>query len=756
MKMAIGKIALPENMEFIQQGSHGEIVRRWFALDHPIQVVIGIYMNWFVFDHLSWDQLIRGITTDSLFGLVPALLACGGIWLIYTGAAGSLNRTRISISPGRIAVRHGPLPWPGNRHEATADLKQLHLKTKSQGGRFAARYEVHAFTRSGKALKLVGGPGLNSMQASYILQELEKLVPPARESATGKAAATDGLVIRSGGSGLDMVQRWVGDRTIGMSVFAAVWLAGTGYLTWAWHTRLGTRPAWPLDTDFFVMPLAIDAILLAAGLLMAYRALAEWLNRTRLTVNRQTLSVRHGPVPWPGNIDVAVADIRELHVKQARWGTGRGYGMRPQYKHEVHATMADGRSRKLVGGFATHSDALHVSKGITQYLGLRDAQAAAQSSARATAGSRSANNGPARVMASLLGLLAIAGGLYLMAMAVPKYQTGASLMSQVILVLAGAFPLSIGILLFGAANRLIGDRVAMYLFATPFGVGGILFLSLAIFGTDGGTGTVYVTERNVEEARAHRVPAGVQLTPVVPGRLLRDCDDCPEMVEIPAGSFAMGADAAQEKRPVHTVTFARPFALARTEITQGQWRAVMGNNPSYFSKCGDTCPVERISRQDAQQFVRKLGEKTGQTYRLPSEAEWEYACRAGGSFAYCSSDNPDSVAQDRATHGGKTYPVASRKANAFGLYDMNGNVWEWTEDCWHDNYAGAPGDGSAWVSGESCSWSHVLRGGSWHSDARVATERGISRVFWDTRARASTTPAVVGFSVGLRPVRTLP
>ncbi|SBT07650.1 conserved exported hypothetical protein [Candidatus Accumulibacter aalborgensis] len=126
------------------------------------------------------------------------------------------------------------------------------------------------------------------------------------------------------------------------------------------------------------------------------------------------------------------------------------------------------------------------------------------------------------------------------------------------------------------------------------------------------------------------------------GEVFRDCADCPEMVVIPAGSFDMGGSAGDES-PVHRVSV-RGFAMGRTEVTQGQWRAVMGNNPSYFSNCGADCPVEQVSWNDAQDYVRKLSANTGKTYRLPSEAEWEYACRAGGRHEYCGGDSIESVA----------------------------------------------------------------------------------------------------------------
>lgn len=189
----------------------------------------------------------------------------------------------------------------------------------------------------------------------------------------------------------------------------------------------------------------------------------------------------------------------------------------------------------------------------------------------------------------------------------------------------------------------------------------------------------------------------------------RDCPDCPVMEIIPSGSFNMGGNGKAET-PAHRVTLAG-FAIGKTEITQGQWRALMGNNPSEFKQCGDNCPVEKVSWDDAQAYIAKLNAKTGKQYRLPSEAEWEYACRAGGQHEYCGSDNAADIAWFVGSK--KTYPVAAKQANAFGLYDMSGNVWEWVQDSAHENYANAPGDGAAW-KGEGDK--RILRGGSWYHD----------------------------------------
>lgn len=203
------------------------------------------------------------------------------------------------------------------------------------------------------------------------------------------------------------------------------------------------------------------------------------------------------------------------------------------------------------------------------------------------------------------------------------------------------------------------------------------------------------------------------------GKIIKDCPDCPEMVVIPAGGFMMGSSHGEsEEKPVHKVSL-KSFALGQTEVTQGQWRAIMGSNPSSNKACGDNCPVEMVSWKDIQEFVHKLSDNTGRQYRLPSEAQWEYACRAGKKQEYCGSDDVGSVAWYGAnsTSAKKTNPVATKQANAFGLYDMSGNVMEWVEDSYHDTYNGAPADGSVWVGdGER----RVLRGGDWLSDPEYA------------------------------------
>ena len=183
------------------------------------------------------------------------------------------------------------------------------------------------------------------------------------------------------------------------------------------------------------------------------------------------------------------------------------------------------------------------------------------------------------------------------------------------------------------------------------------------------------------------------------------------LISVPAGTFEMGnANGAPSENPVHTVRI-KGFRLGQTEVTQKQWKLVMGSAPSYFNDC-DNCPVDSVSWNDVQHFLKKLNEQTGLRFRLPTEAEWEYACRSAGKVEkYCGGDDASRLAWYGDNSADKTHPVAQKQANSLGLYDMSGNVWEWTHDCWYDSYDGAPTEGQAWDSA-ACT-QRVSRGGSW-------------------------------------------
>ncbi len=189
----------------------------------------------------------------------------------------------------------------------------------------------------------------------------------------------------------------------------------------------------------------------------------------------------------------------------------------------------------------------------------------------------------------------------------------------------------------------------------------------------------------------------------------------PEMVLITGGSFAIESEANGNPGKPRKITVG-DFSLGKYEVTQAAWRAVMGDNPSYFSGC-DECPVEQVSWEDVQQFIQKLNQQTGQRYRLPTEAEWEYAAGGGsGARTLFAGTNDESSLGNYAWYdensGDKTHPVGQKQPNGLGLYDMSGNVWEWCEDDWHQDFRGAPANGSAWVDSPRGS-DRVLRGGGW-------------------------------------------
>jgi len=163
----------------------------------------------------------------------------------------------------------------------------------------------------------------------------------------------------------------------------------------------------------------------------------------------------------------------------------------------------------------------------------------------------------------------------------------------------------------------------------------------------------------------------------------------------------------------------RGFWMGKFEVTQAQYQKMMGSNPSAFNKAGNY-PVENVRWLDARSFIRKLNKATDKRFRLPSESEWEYAARSAGEMAHFgATKNVNEVAWYMANSGDESHAVGQKKANALGLYDMSGNVWEWTQDCWNEEVTNAPRDGSVWTQG-NCS-ARVLRGGSWFDTAAMLT-----------------------------------
>jgi len=242
-----------------------------------------------------------------------------------------------------------------------------------------------------------------------------------------------------------------------------------------------------------------------------------------------------------------------------------------------------------------------------------------------------------------------------------------------------------------------------------------------------------------------------------------------EMVAIPGGQFLMGspeseADRDSDESPQHHVKI-QPFFMGKFPVTQAQWRVVAGwdkvnidleSDPSYFK--GNNRPVECVSWDDAVEFCSRLSRKTNKTYRLPSEAEWEYACRAGTTTPFCFGET---ITTDLANYDGnytygagstgeyrqQTTDVGNFPANLFGLYDLHGNIWEWCEDVWHDSYNCAPADGSAWMSGSNNKYK-LLRGGSWNhlpGFCRSAERDGFARDYMNYD---------VGFRVMIAVLRT--
>ena len=279
----------------------------------------------------------------------------------------------------------------------------------------------------------------------------------------------------------------------------------------------------------------------------------------------------------------------------------------------------------------------------------------------------------------------------------------------------------------------------------PAAYGAAALLAFGIVNCAGGGGAGATAESSVRRAAAEaeeRRLAEWRRS----GRMFRDCDTCPEMVVVPAGTFMMGSPASEYGRyddegPRHPVTLSSPFAMGVTEVTFGEWDACVrgggcgGYRPDDEGWGRGSLPVINVSWEDAQAYARWLSESTGAAYRLPSESEWEYAARAGTATRFHTGA---AISTDQANYDGRyrgrTTPAGTFAPNAFGLYDVHGNVWEWVRDCSHEDYRGAPSDGTAWERGGDCG-RRVLRGGSWSLDPRHI--RSAARFWLSTGNRRS-------------------
>jgi len=270
-------------------------------------------------------------------------------------------------------------------------------------------------------------------------------------------------------------------------------------------------------------------------------------------------------------------------------------------------------------------------------------------------------------------------------------------------------------------------RISIIAFALIIGIWGISKISN--ISDENADITQKESEQQVEQVEQaeqggiQQVEQGVQAEEMPEPQIDLDVPFDNLMVKVEGGTFMMGSNEYYNTKPIHEV-IVPTFYISKVEVTQKQWRDITGKDPEElrFKGC-DNCPVESVSWNDIQDFLKKLNQKTGKKYRLPTEAEWEFAARGGNQskgYKYAGSDNLNEVGyyEDSYISGveHQNYgPVGTKKSNELGIYDMSGNLWEWCEDTWHDNYQNAPTNGAVWLENGDNS-RRVLRGGSWLND----------------------------------------
>jgi formylglycine-generating enzyme required for sulfatase activity len=272
---------------------------------------------------------------------------------------------------------------------------------------------------------------------------------------------------------------------------------------------------------------------------------------------------------------------------------------------------------------------------------------------------------------------------------------------------------------------------------------------LTVLAADGSTGANAERGTTISRSPDQTLsPGGPRLAQkeasIEPGETFRDCDDCPELVVVPPGDFVMGSSDTPYEKPERTVSIRRPFAIGRREVTFAEWdqcadAGACKERPDDHGWGRGNRPVINVSWDDTKLFVAWLSQKTGQRYRLPSEAEWEYAARAGTKTPFWWGRDVGSGHAQCETCGSptnqKTVAAGSFRPNGFGLYDTAGNSSEWVEDCWNDNYRNAPKDAVAWTSGD-CRL-RVLRGGNFSSKASEVRSAARFRYDLDVRYYAN-------------------
>ncbi len=240
-----------------------------------------------------------------------------------------------------------------------------------------------------------------------------------------------------------------------------------------------------------------------------------------------------------------------------------------------------------------------------------------------------------------------------------------------------------------------------------------------------------------------------------PGDVFRDCPKCPEMKVLPAGLFVMGTNGRHKReRPARRVRVAKPFAIGVSELTFDSWQACLDDGgckhvPDDHDWGRGNRPVINVKISNVENYIAWINAKTGKTYRLPSEAEWEYAARGGTTTEYWWGDevgkgNVNCRKCGTKWSGKGSAPTRALKPNPFGLYEMNGNIWEWVGDCWNENHEGAPKDASTRTTGD-CKY-RVMRGGSWYYYSKLAR----------SSYRFKNGVNVKSYNIGFRLVREIP